>query len=175
MKMRSEKILRVRPFNMANFSGAGGYIPVYAILGTIAVFPITLLIWAGLAVPCKNDDGSIDDLALKRKLLRILLPITVLSLIPWFFIVRGETSVYGGSVIAFMVAVALVAIVNFAGVFASIYYSAMILRKTGHLTKGKWFMLTLAFSAVMVIVGIILSLIVVAIAQFISDLHRHPF
>ena len=48
MKKR-KKLLRIRPFNMANFSGAGGYIPFWGIFGAIASLPATLLIRAGLA------------------------------------------------------------------------------------------------------------------------------
>ena len=61
------QILRVRPFNMANFSGAGGYIPVMHIFGVIFILPATFILSFGLAVSLEKEDGKLDYSILKRR------------------------------------------------------------------------------------------------------------
>ena len=159
MNKRS-KILRIRPFNMANFSGAGGYIPVFAILGSLITFPATLLLWAGLAYPLKIENGKLNITILKRRLIIILLPVYFLSIILWFFIVRNETSLYGGSIVGFMVFAVLITSIYLFGIFFSIYFPAKYQSKKETLKKGTWFVITLLLALLMGVLSVIISCIV---------------
>lgn len=49
MKNRKEKskILKIRPFNMADFSGGSGYLVFSLLYQAMAIFPAMVLIWAG--------------------------------------------------------------------------------------------------------------------------------
>ena len=160
---RKERILRIRPFNMANFSGAGGYIPVFAMLGAFISFPATLLLWLGMAYHVKNEDGSLNIALLKRRLAQILLPLGFLSLILWFFIVTDQISIYGGNLVGAMIAIVLVVVLHIGGMFLSIFCSAKLAEKS-HFTSSKWFLLTLAIAALMVVVGIIVPMLLFFIA-----------
>ena len=144
--MKRQKLLRVRPFNMANFSGAGGYIPMYAMYGIIVSLPAILLIWTGLAVSSKTEDGKINLATIKRKLLIIMLPVGILTLIGSVPMVIGQTSFYGGNFVAYMLAIAILLGVGITGAYISIFSPAKRLNENSRLTKGKWFLMTLGFS-----------------------------
>ena len=155
--MIQKKVLRIRPFNMANFSGAGGYIPMVAILGTLVAFPATLLLWTGFALPMKTESGDLDYSVLKRRLTRVLLPLYCLSLVPWFSIVIHQTSFYGGSVFGFLVYAASIAAIHFGGIFISIYYPAKRQSHFPSFSKGKWFSFTVLYALLMVVVAFFAS------------------
>ena len=161
---KEEKILRIRPFNMANFSGAGGYIPVFAIFGGLVSFPATLALWSGMASQVVNEDGTLNAALLKRRLARILLPLGLVSLILWFAIVIDQISQYGGNLVGAMIATVFVVALHIGGMYISIYFSGKLVSRSGQLTKGKWFLLTLTFSIMMLIVGIIAPIFLFAIA-----------
>jgi hypothetical protein len=69
---KKKNILRLRPFNMANFSGGSGYMPLYAIYGFIITLPAVLLLWSGFALSMKKEDGKLDYKILKRRIMRSL-------------------------------------------------------------------------------------------------------
>jgi len=142
---------------MANFSGAGGYIPVFAIFGSILSFPATMLLWTGMAVSIVKEDGRINENILKRRLILILLPVYVLSIILWVSIVNDEIATYGGNFTAFMIASVLIATVNIFGIFCCIFFPAKMLSKSGQLTNSKWVIRTLAYAVAMVVIGIVFS------------------
>ena len=157
-----EQLLRIRPFNMANFSGAGGYIPMAAMFGAFFSFPATFFLWAGLAVPLKTEDGTIDFLILKRRLKRIALPICMASSILWIIYCVSQLFSYGSDLSAIMLAVWASA-VHSVGMYLPIYCSATVLDKNNNLTKGKWFLLTLAFAVLMVIIGVLGTFLLMAL------------
>jgi hypothetical protein len=138
---------------MANFSGAGGYIPMFAILGTIATFPVTLLLWKGVAAGEEAEDGKMDYAKLKRNLATILLPAYILSLLFWLSFVRSEVSRYGGSLVGFSVYAALIAGIHMFGMYFSIYRPAKRQSEEGILTRGKWFASTFMLAILMSIIG----------------------
>lgn len=155
MKKR-EKLLRIRPYNMANFSGGSGYMPLVAIFGAIASFPVTLIIWMGMAISLEKEDGTLDYQILKIRLNRTLLPIClVFSVIIGIFLVSSfNPSAYGGSIkdygLAILWGMAIPALV----MYGSMFLSSMLLNAIGHLSKAKWFLLTLAFAALLVVLSI---------------------
>ena len=166
--MMKKKLMRIRPFNMANFSGSGGYIPVYAMLGVAASFPAMLLLWTGLAVSSKIEDGEINLKALKRKILLIMLPVGILTLIGSVSMVIGQTSFYGGSVVFYMLAVTMLLCIGFAGAYMSIYYSAKRFSESSRLTKVKWFLMALIFFVLTLSVEIAVFIGIMTIAPLFS-------
>jgi len=163
---KKKQILRIRPFNMANFSGAGGYIPIFAIFGALLSFPATLLIWIGLALSVENEDGEVNEAIIKRRLLRILPPIYLVALVIWYFIASDQISIYGGSLFVAMIALVIVVGINFVGIYASIYFSAKLLNRNTRrrFKKARWFFQTMVFAAVMVFVCIFLSFMLLVVA-----------
>ena len=146
-----EKILRIRPYNMANFSGGSGYMPLFAIFGAIAFIPAALVLWTGLAISMETENGTLDYQILKRRLNRILLPICIVLFVPWAIFLG--TAVYG-SIFAYGLAVLWCAAVPTLGIYCSIFLSAKLLNGEGKLTKGKWLLCTLIFSVLILAAGI---------------------
>lgn len=69
MKKEKRKILKIRPFNMANFSGGSGYLVFSIIYQAMAMLPAILIIWLVSLIKLPRIDGSeeIDrDKAVKR-------------------------------------------------------------------------------------------------------------
>jgi len=165
MKKKGE-ILRIRPFNMANFSGAGGYIPIFAIFGTIATFPATLVIWTNMASSVVNGDGSLNYALLRKRLIKYtLLPVSIVSLVLWIGIVMGQISSYGGNLIVAVISTVFVVAVHIGGIYVSIFYSAKLVNVISHrFTRDKWLLSTLIFAALMVVVGIVLPILLYPIA-----------
>lgn len=85
MKKEKErkKILKIRPFNMANFSGGSGYLVFSVIYQIFAIFPAMIVIWlcSLIKLPKHKDTELIDSrLALKRYY-AVSLPICILLVI----------------------------------------------------------------------------------------------
>lgn len=63
------KILKVRPFNMANFSGGSGYLVFSVIYQALAIFPAMVIIWLAALIKLPKDysfDVVDTDKAAKR-------------------------------------------------------------------------------------------------------------
>jgi len=161
MKKRKQ-LLRIRPFNMANFSGAGGYIPMVALFGAIFSFPATFFLWAGLAISLKKEDGKLNFSILKRRLNRFVLPICLASSIPWIIFCINQLSFYGSSLSVNMLTI-WVSAVHSIGMYLPIFFSAKLLNDRNNLTKDNWLLLTLAFAVLMVIIGVVGSFLLMAI------------
>ena len=67
---------------MANFSGAGGYAPLYIMLAAFATFPATLLVWTGIAITSTKENGTYNWEIVKRKLRIALLILFAIAFIP---------------------------------------------------------------------------------------------
>ena len=149
MKKR-EQILRIRPFNMANFS-SGSYMLFWVSLNVVYSLPAVLLLWSGLAVSLKNEDGKLNYSILKERLNKIILPICVLGSILTMLLCIIALSSYSALLeIVFAIFASIIPL----GVYFSIHLSARLLDKSDSLTKGKWFLLTLTFSVLMLLVGL---------------------
>ena len=84
MKNRKEKskILKIRPFNMANFSGGSGYLVFSLLYQAMAIFPAMVLIWAGSLIKLpKNDDGETVKERAGKRFYCISVPFTVVLII----------------------------------------------------------------------------------------------
>lgn len=81
-KKEKNKILKVRPFNMANFSGGSGYLVFSVLYQAVAIFPAMVLIWfASLIKLPKNDAGEIDKERAGKRFYFISIPISVILII----------------------------------------------------------------------------------------------
>ena len=149
--VKKEKILRIRPFNMANFSGGSGYMPLFAIFGAIAFIPAALLLWTGLAISMETENGTLNYQILKRRLNGILLPICIVLFALWGGFLT--TTVYG-SILAYGLAILWCAAVPTLGIYCSIFLSAKLLNNRWKLTKIKWLLCTLGFTVLILAAGI---------------------
>lgn len=59
-KKEKRKILKVRPFNMANFSGGSGYLVFSLIYQAMAVLPAMIIIWATSLISLKKNKKKED-------------------------------------------------------------------------------------------------------------------
>ena len=162
-----ERLLRLRPFNMANFSGGSGYMPVYAILGALAFVPAVLLLWTGFAISLKTENGNLHYQILKRRLNRILLPICIVLFIPWAIYLG--TAIYG-NIFAYGLALLWCAGVPTLGIYCCMLFSAMLLNAKGKLSKGKWLLLTLGFAVLLLTAGIGIFLLLLGLGDLLDTL-----
>ena len=150
---QKERLLRLRPFNMANFSsGAGALIGLGTFLSWFFILPATLLVWAGFALPIKAEGGRLNYPVLIKRLNLILLPICVVAFFLFFFTVATPTisEVDGSLLLALWVSSFLTS-----GVYLVSRASAAMLHKSGveKFTKGRWFLCLLLTSVLLMIIG----------------------
>lgn len=136
-----EKILRIRPFNMANFSsGAGMWAFLAIFVLPVFLFPAMLIVWVGFALPLETEDGTINYEILVRRLNRVLLPICatvfilplavyILPLIPHSLTLNAFMGMFSLAI--------LISIPIF-GIFFASRLAAAGLHKSGRLSKGRY-------------------------------------
>lgn len=84
MKKKDEKrrIIKVRPFNMANFSGGSGYLIFSLIYQAFAILPAALIIWAiSLIKLPKNEDGETDVYRAGKRFYAVAIPFSVILIV----------------------------------------------------------------------------------------------
>ncbi len=84
MKKEDEKcrIIKVRPFNMANFSGGSGYLLFSLIYQAFALLPGVLIVWLLTLIKLPRDENG--DIIVERAAKRfysVTIPVTVLFII----------------------------------------------------------------------------------------------
>ena len=154
---KKKKILRLRPFNMANFSGGSGYLLIYVIMGWVFTLPATVLLWAGMALPLKTENGMLDYQILKRRLIRITLPICLVMFAFFAYNLASNSSFYSGNITDYLLANIWTASYYTLGIFFSIFFAGMMLNSNNKLSKGKLFLWTVVFYVLMLIIGIPVS------------------
>ena len=142
---------------------------MYAMFGVIASLPATLILWLALAGPTRAEDGKVNLAAIKRQLLIVLISFSILTLGLSIPMVIDQTSFYGGSVIAYMLAIAILLGVGTAGAYMSIYYPAKKLNEKSRVTKGKWFLMTLGFSILTLLAEYIVFIVVSVVASVVAS------
>jgi len=167
-----EKILRVRPFNMANFSSGAGawvaflvlFIPIFS---WIAMFPATFFVWAGFALPIeKEEDGQMDYFILERRLNRILFPICVavyvllIVLAVWGALGLDIEASEAVDIIIGTFIFALLMIPPTFGIYFSAKKAAFMLYEENKLTKGKYlrYLLIAALFKILATIGVMVVL-----------------
>ena len=169
---KKEKLLRIRPFNMANFSGGSGYMPLFAMFGMIASFPATLFLWMGIATSLKTEDGYLDYQILKRRINRIVLPICLVLLVICVMVFVPMVLSYGGNLLAYGLEILWCAAIPTIGMYCSLLLSAGLLNTRNKLTKGKWLLLTLGFSALLALLGIVVMILLDSFCGSLNSLFR---
>ena len=158
MRKSREKILRIRPYNMANFSGGSYYMPFYAMFEAMAFFPISfVVVFLYGATAKETGEGKLDYIVLKQRLLRSLLLMTLLLCVFYIYILcQGfwELSDFWEYAI---VTIWLAAVFSL-GIFCALYFSAKKLNDKGKLTLGKWILHSLLYGVLIIIGGILVSL-----------------
>jgi len=149
-----EKLLRVRPFNMANFSAGSYYMPLIALLGMLVSLPATALLWLGMARALKKEDGTLDYAILKRRLNRIALPVCLALFVPVAIYLPYQIADLS-EILYYLPAVLWGAAVPTVGMYCAIFLSAALLSKKGKLTSGRWLGATLGFSALLIVAGVV--------------------
>jgi len=84
--MKRGKILKVRPFNMANFSGGSAYLPLDLFFDLVLLIPyymLMALIVMGRNKKGEDSDEAYDNYKLNARLNKIVLPIISVMAILW--------------------------------------------------------------------------------------------
>jgi len=148
-----KQLLRLRPFNMANFSSGAGHLMMFSMFFSwIFILPSIFFVWAGFALPMKSENGGIDYQVLIKRLDFILLPICVgLFCLLFFGMTINVISESDGSLLlAFWVAA-----FPTLGIFFAARASASVLRnsKAEKFSKGKWLLYLLVLAILLIIAG----------------------
>lgn len=81
-KKEKNKILKVRPFNMANFSGGSGYLVFSVLYQTAAILPGMVFIWlASLIKLSKNEAGETDEGKACKRFYFVSVPVSVVLIL----------------------------------------------------------------------------------------------
>ena len=152
---------------MTNFSGGSYYMPLYAILAFCVSFPATLLIWTGMATSLGEEDGTLDYQRLRRRLNRVLLPICLgLFVLCALFLNSGLSTYDGiGDLLSYGPSLLWGAAVPTIGIYCSVSSSARLLNSTSNLSKRRWFLCTLLFIVLILVIGFIVFTILSAIGD----------
>lgn len=96
-----KKILKVRPFNMANYSGGSGYL-IFSIFFQIALLPATLIVWLlSLVKLPKDDEGKLIESEARKRFRLVATPLFVVSTIVFLIVAvyccwgYGSILIYG--------------------------------------------------------------------------------
>lgn len=157
MKKQKEKevILRLRPFNMANFSGGSYYVPFFSTFAIIASAPLSLLLWLGLALPLKKEGENLDFQLIKLRIKRLVIPLIIIMFIAGLIILPSFLAKYS-DILFYFLSVIWGAAAPGLVLYLSLLLSAAVLNKAQRLTKLSWFILTFVFAVILAIIAIYL-------------------
>lgn len=80
--VEKRKIIKVRPFNMANFSGGSGYLVFSLIYQLFALIPATLIIWlVSLVRLPKDENGETDRKRAGKRFYAVSIPFSVILIV----------------------------------------------------------------------------------------------
>jgi hypothetical protein len=135
---------------MANFSSGAMYVAIVLFYGWLVAFPANFLLWAGLAISMKKEDGKMNYLILKKRLLTIALPISAIGFAFWSLLnIFAAISV--GGFVAFLAA-SLIAAMPTIGFVYMMLLVAKFLDYHDRLTKGAWSSMVFGGMVVMAII-----------------------
>ncbi|MCL2506056.1 MAG: hypothetical protein FWE93_07505 [Alphaproteobacteria bacterium] len=157
---------------MANYSGGSGYMPLFAMFAFFASFPATLFIWTGMATSSKTEDGALDYQILKRRINRTVLPSCLVLFVICVIVFVPMVLSYSGNLLAYGLEILWCAAVPTIGMYCTLFLSAKLLNTGNKLTKGKWLLLTLGFSALLVVLGIVVMMLLDAFCGSLNSLLR---
>ena len=161
MKKEKEKrkILKIRPFNMANFSGGSGYLIFSLIYQAFALLPGALIVWFLTLIKLpKDENGNIITSRASKRFYAVTIPITVLFIIASVILAiyccvgYGDLSVYAVEIAFIGIAPALCSF------FVLRHFHSMIVR-------GKIRVAGAIFASLAIIVLIIIGVFAVSFAM----------
>jgi len=129
---KKNKLLRIRPFNMANFSSGAGMFTFFAMMGAIFTLPLNFFIWCGLALSMERTDGKLDHIIFKQRANKTFLPIAIIGFCVLFLIY----GLYGG--FGFLLASVFAAAFPTLGVYIIARLVASILEAFDNFTPAKF-------------------------------------
>ena len=136
------KILRIRLFNMANYSAGSGFLPHIALLGAIVSIPITLSLLSKIVYLIEDEGGKLNYQTIKSKMKRSAL----LKYLAVFVVLAAlNASLIIGSIFDYGLAILWSAAIPTLGVYLSVLYSAKFTADSRNLTKGNWQLFAVAF------------------------------
>jgi len=168
---RKEKILRIRPFNMANFSSGAGFLASYSLISAFFVIPIMFAVWCGLASSLRKAKGQIDHIVLIRRLDRIFLPICILACVLVFALFsQGMFSYFGRSGPEFNHIVTAVWISAFPtlGMYIAMRLAVAIIKETANLTISNLIAHAFIAGISLGVIGVIVALIIAESPAFFA-------
>lgn len=79
MKKEKKKILKIRPFNMANFSGGSGYLVFSIVYQAMAILPAMVIIWFAslIKLPRLDENDEIDCTRAAKRYKLIAIPLCI--------------------------------------------------------------------------------------------------
>lgn len=96
-----KKILKVRPFNMANFSGGSGYL-IFSLIYQLALLHAVLIVWLlSLVKLPKDDEGKLVESEARKRFRLVATPLFVVSTIVFLIVAvyccwgYGSLLIYG--------------------------------------------------------------------------------
>ena len=166
---RREKLLRLRPFNMANFSSGAGMLVIWGILFSCMFILLPMFfLWAGFALPMKMEEGEMNYHVLVRRLNHMLLPICLVFFCLFFWGVLGMIPENDGRLLLSL----WVASFPTLGIFFAARISATRLynSETKYLTKGNWFKYLLVAALLLIVIGALGSLVSVILGYLLGTI-----
>ena len=152
---KRERLLRLRPFNMANFSSGSSFLGMFAFLSMINTLPMILILWAGLAIPMNFEEDK-DNSLLKRRVNRIVLPICVVLFVLAVLMLSTD-NMYISSMARAMPAIIWISAFPTIGV-----WGALRLAANTAISKKEWLAISLAYGVALAIGGVIISIILLS-------------
>ena len=154
---RKKQLLRLRPFNMANFSSGSSMLEVVGILGLFTTLPATLMLWAGIALPMKPKEHELDYDELQGRNVGCALPICAV-----FFIVNvllvyaldsGNLAFSANNIVVYILAIIFIAGFPTLGIYGIMHYSAKRDSEKAYLTKGGWLASLMKYAVLLAVIG----------------------
>jgi hypothetical protein len=95
-KKEKRKVLKIRPFNMANFSGGSGYLVFSIVYQAMAMLPALVIIWLTSLIKLPKDSfENIDRQKAGKRFYAVSIPVCFLLIIVG--LVAAIATNYGGS------------------------------------------------------------------------------
>ena len=154
---QKKQLLRLRPFNMANFSSGSAAMVFMAMIGGMFSIVPTFLLWAGLAGTTAREEDALDKLI--RRLNRIVLPICAAMLIGAIVLTASGAAIWPFARWSLTVS-------GFVG-YCSLLIAAVIVRNRGdaHYHAARLLVYALLVSMLLGVVGLVTILMLVAIVS----------
>lgn len=156
MKNR-KRILKIRPFNMANFSGGSGYLIFSLFYQALALLPGVLIVWLMTLFKLpKNENGEIITSRASKRFYSVTIPLTVIFIIAatvlsaYLCYGYGSLSVYAAEIALIGIAPALCSFFVLRHFHAKIVFGDISIKRA-------------VFSSLIIIIAVIIGLFLISL------------